>query len=133
MAFLSQNIHINTTSVLKNTKTELKQLRSKKTKSQKMNLSRVFSLFFAFDQIAADLIGQNRLRNNLQARNTVKFNSQQLEADYIRFLLNHRETFAKMTKRSDKPASRNNRMVFYRARMLAWNWSIGHFFLHIFK
>ncbi|CAG5110935.1 Oidioi.mRNA.OKI2018_I69.chr2.g5282.t1.cds [Oikopleura dioica] len=82
-------------------------------------LSPKADFFCVFGQIAADLIGQNRLGNNLQARNTVKFNSQQLEADYIRFLLSHQDTFAMMTRRPNKPASRNNRMSFYRARMLA--------------
>ena len=84
------------------------------------NKSFLFAVFQLFATISADMIGQNRLRNNIAAKRRAKFNSDSLQSDYIRFLMQHPEFYSQMKSfPSQKPVKTTNRMRYYSDRMLA--------------
>ena len=86
-----------------------------------MNFNTILLAFFQlFAAASADMIGQNRLGNNIAAKRRVLFNSDTLQSDYIRFLMQHPEFFSRMnTLPSEKQTKRTSRMRAYSKRMLA--------------
>ena len=84
------------------------------------NKNFLFAVFQLFAAITADMIGQNRLGNNVAAKRRAIFNSDSLQSDYIRFLMQHPEFFSQMNSFPiQQPVKRTNRMRFYSNRMLA--------------